>query len=130
MGYRNELSPLRKQFLILMKYELACLITGNDLYNGSRTIFFNDVDLCMRIRRAGYLVTWTPWAELYHLGSVSLGKTEKTPEKRARHQADIQKFKERWQTELLAGDPYYNPNLTRVRTDFSLAWKAMERYNR
>ena len=112
----------------------ACMMVRKNVWNSvggldeDFSIFFNDVDLCLRIRKAGYLIVWTPWAELYHSGSVSLGETEKKPEKKARHQADIQKFKERWRTELLTGDPYYNPNLTHVRTDYSLAWKAMERY--
>lgn len=82
-------------------------------------VAFNDVDLCMRIRAAGYLVVWTPYAELYHYESKSRG-LEDTPEKQRRFQSEIERFQKRWKKELAAGDPYYNPNLTLDREDFSL----------
>ena len=82
-------------------------------------VAFNDVDLCMRIRKAGYLVVWTPFAELYHYESKSRG-LEDTPEKQARFDGEVARFQSRWAAELEAGDPYYNPNLTLTREDFSL----------
>ena len=36
-------------------------------------VAFNDVDFCMRIRKAGYLIVFTPYAELYHYESKSRG---------------------------------------------------------
>ena len=36
-------------------------------------VAFNDVDLCIRIRAAGYRIIWTPYAELYHWESKSRG---------------------------------------------------------
>ena len=81
---------------------------------------FNDVDLCLRIREAGYLVVWTPYAELYHYESKSRGGNRDTPEKKARTEREIGLFKDRWQRLLEQGDPYYNPNLTLRRSDFSL----------
>ena len=82
-------------------------------------VAFNDVDLCMRIRKAGYLIVWTPYAELYHYESKSRGP-EDTPEKQKRFSGEVIKFQNRWSKELEAGDPYYNPNLTLEREDFSL----------
>ena len=81
-------------------------------------VAFNDVDMCMRIRKAGYLVVWTPYAELYHYESKSRG-LEDTPEKQKRFQGEVLRFQNRWEKELQAGDPYYNPNLTLDREDFS-----------
>ncbi|MBR4473206.1 MAG: glycosyltransferase family 2 protein [Oscillospiraceae bacterium] len=81
---------------------------------------YNDVDLCMRIRQAGRLVVWTPFAELIHVEAKSRGK-EDSPEKQRRHTEESVKFRKRWQKELDAGDPYYNPNLTLDRTDFFAA---------
>ncbi len=81
-------------------------------------VAFNDVDFCMRVRRAGYLNVWTPFAELYHYESKSRGY-EDTPEKQKRFEGEIRRFQERWVKELAAGDPYYNPNLTLDREDFS-----------
>lgn len=84
-------------------------------------VAYNDVDLCMRIRKAGYLIVWTPYAELYHYESKSRG-IDNTPEKRKRFEGEVKRFQERWKKELAAGDPYYNPNLTLDREDFSYKW--------
>lgn len=81
-------------------------------------VMYNDLDLCMRIRKAGYLIVWTPYAELYHYESKSRGK-EDSPEKRKRANGEIDRFMEKWGEEIEAGDPYYNPNLTLVYGDFS-----------
>lgn len=80
-------------------------------------VAFNDVDMCMRIRKAGYLVVWTPHAQLYHYESKSRG-CEDTGEKQKRFSGEVQRFRERWGEELEAGDPYYNPNLSLEREDF------------
>lgn len=85
----------------------------------SFAVAFNDVDMCMRIRKAGYLIVWTPYAELYHYESKSRG-LEDTPEKKKRFEGEVKLFQERWKAELAAGDPYYNPNLSLEREDFSL----------
>jgi GT2 family glycosyltransferase len=83
------------------------------------TIAFNDIDLCMRFRAAGYLNVFTPFAELYHHESKSRGY-EDTPEKRRRFSGESVLFRERWAKELEAGDPYYNPHLSLEHQDFSL----------
>ena len=82
-------------------------------------VAFNDVDLCMKIRKAGYLVVYNPNAELMHYESKSRGY-EDTEEKIKRFQSEIQLFQSRWEAFLEQGDPYYNPNLTLDRNDFSL----------
>lgn len=78
---------------------------------------FNDVDLCMRIRKAGYLIVWTPFAELTQYESKSRG-TEDTPEKQKCFEGEVLRFQARWAKELEAGDPYYNPNFSLGRSDF------------
>lgn len=103
----------------------ACLMMKKDIFdkiNGFDEAFevaFNDVDLCMRIRKAGYLIAWTPYAEAYHYESISRGY-EDTPEKQARFNGEVMRFKARWGEQLEKGDPYYNSNLTLEREDFSL----------
>ncbi|MGF7210553.1 GT2 family glycosyltransferase [Skermanella aerolata] len=82
-------------------------------------IAFNDVDLCIRIREAGYQVIWTPYSELYHLESASRG-SDLTPENRDRFAAEVKYMQDRW-GDVLRRDPYYNPNLSLDATDFSLA---------
>ncbi len=80
----------------------------------------NDVDLCMKIRKAGLYVVWTPFAELYHHESESRGY-EDTPEKMNRFEGEKYWFREKWAAELASGDPFYNRNLTLQAGDFGLA---------
>lgn len=74
-------------------------------------VAFNDVDFCLRIRAAGYRIVYTPYAELCHHESASRGY-ELNPH-------EVAYMRKTWEWEL-ARDPYYNPNLTTVREDFSL----------
>jgi len=83
-------------------------------------VAFNDVDLCLRLREAGYRIVWTPYAELYHLESASRG-TDNTLKKYLRLRHELNYMKKRWET-VLTHDPCYNPNLTIEYEDFSLAW--------
>ena len=80
---------------------------------------FNDIDLCLKMREEGYLVIWTPYAELYHHESKTRGY-EDTLEKQERFRHEIEYFRSRWKHVLEKGDPYYNPNLTLDKEDFSI----------
>ncbi|HIY01625.1 MAG TPA: glycosyltransferase family 2 protein [Candidatus Blautia faecipullorum] len=82
-------------------------------------VAFNDIDFCMKLREAGYLIVYNPYAELYHYESKSRG-LEDTPEKVARFNKEIATFEKRWPDIMRNGDPYYNPNLTLKSQDFSL----------
>ncbi len=82
-------------------------------------VAFNDIDFCMKLRAAGYLIVYNPYAELYHYESKSRG-LEDTPEKVARFNKEIATFEKRWPDIMRDGDPYYNPNLTLKSQDFSL----------
>jgi len=104
----------------------ACLLTWKHVFlqvggldEHNLPVSFNDVDYCLRVRDAGYRVIWTPHAEMYHHESVSRNK-EPTPEKLARAKAESLYFRKRW-AHLLWHDPFYNPNLSYVRPDFSLS---------
>ncbi len=81
-------------------------------------VAFNDIDLCMRIRQAGYLIVWTPFAELYHYESKNSCYDDR-PENQERFQSETVRFQEHWGKELAKGDPYYNPNLSLEKEDFS-----------
>ena len=82
-------------------------------------VSLNDVDLCLKIRQLGYLNVFTPFAELYHYESVSRG-SDSDGEKAKRYEAEAAMFREKWKAVLEKGDPYYNPNFTLDRSDFSL----------
>lgn len=103
----------------------ACLMVRRDVYDEvggldeGYAVAFNDIDFCMSIRKAGYLIVFTPFAEFYHYESKSRGD-ENTPEKVRRFNGEILRFQSRWEKELKAGDPYYNPNLTLDSENFAL----------
>ncbi|WNZ57244.1 glycosyltransferase [Microbulbifer sp. MKSA007] len=92
-------------------------VAGLDAEN--LAVAFNDVDLCLKVREAGYRNLWTPYAELYHHESVSRG-ADNTFSKRQRAQREAEYMRTRW-GDLLDTDPAYNPNLTLAHEDFSLA---------
>lgn len=68
-----------------------------------------DVDLCHKIRRASYLIIYTPFAKV----CWSEGPSDEID---MRGEAIV---RERWAA-VLRSDSYYNPNLSRERADFSL----------
>ncbi|WP_296030623.1 glycosyltransferase family 2 protein [Dorea sp.] len=82
-------------------------------------IAFNDVDLCLRIRKKGYLIVYDPYVELYHYESKTRGP-EDTKEKVRRFQSEIEYMRSHWISILKNGDPAYNPNLTLKKWDYSL----------
>ena len=82
-------------------------------------VAFNDVDLCMKIRKAGYLIVYTPYARLTHYESKSRG-LEDSREKVKRFDSEVALFEERWGKELEKGDPNYNPNFRLDEKDFRL----------
>lgn len=103
----------------------ACMMTKRSVFEevGGLTeelqVAFNDIDYCMKVRAAGKLVVYNPYAELYHYESKSRGM-EDTPEKVARFNREAEVFQKRWMEILEKGDPYFNPNLTLDKADFSL----------
>lgn len=103
----------------------ACMLVKKEAFeavNGlseELAVAFNDIDFCMKLKQAGYLIVYNPYAELYHYESKSRGQ-EDTPEKIARFQREIATFEAKWPEILKNGDPLYNPNLTLDSQDFSL----------
>ena len=103
----------------------ACMMSKKSIFQqvGGFTkelaVAFNDIDYCMKVRAAGKLVVYNPYALLYHYESKSRG-LEDTPEKIARFNREIRIFADRWPEILEKGDPYYNPNLTLRKSNFAL----------
>ena len=82
-------------------------------------VAFNDIDFCLRVREKGYLVVYNPYVELYHYESKTRG-AEDTEEKIRRFQSEIEYMRKRWIKLLKQGDPYYNPNLSLKKWDYSI----------
>ena len=74
---------------------------------------YNDIDFCLRAYTAGYRNIYTPFAALYHFESMTAVRTAANPVEQAL-------FTRRW-SDLLANDPFYNPNLSRITPDFAPA---------
>ena len=103
----------------------ACLLVKKSLWDkvgGLDTDFkisLNDVDFCLKLRKEGYLNVFTPFAELYHYESISRGLDDQG-EKAERYNKESEHFRNKWKSELEKGDPYYNPNFSLDRSDFSV----------
>lgn len=103
----------------------ACLMVKRALYeeagglDESFAVSLNDVDFCLKLRRMGYLNVFTPFAELYHFESISRGLDDKG-ERAERYNDESARFRKKWEKELAAGDPYFNPNFSLDKPDFSL----------
>jgi GT2 family glycosyltransferase len=93
----------------------ACMLVRREVFQEVGSLdeslpdAFADVDLCLRLRQADYLIVYTPFAKLYRRGQ---GGSKMDPGSEA-------VMRERW-SGILERDPYYNPNLSRERADFSL----------
>jgi GT2 family glycosyltransferase len=96
----------------------ACLLTRREVFDEvggfdeeRLPVTFSDVDLCLKMRRAGYRIVYVPFAKLYH--------HESGTRRPAVEPLETEVMRERW-PDVLEQDPYYNPNLSRERADFSL----------
>jgi GT2 family glycosyltransferase len=104
----------------------ACLMVKKSLYDElggldeSFKIALNDVDFCLRLREKGLLNVFTPFAELYHFESVSRGIDIVDEAKAKRYEEESEHFRTKWREVLEKGDPYYNPNFSLDRSDYSL----------
>lgn len=96
----------------------ACLLLRREVFeavdgfNEAFEVAFNDVDLCLRIRRAGWRIVWTPQAELTHHESASV-RPPKDPERVEQFAGEVARMRRLW-GELLDDEPFYNPNLSLV----------------
>jgi len=102
----------------------ACLMVARRKYeeagglDETLAVSYNDIDLCLKLRAAGYRNVMVPRARLFHYESKSRGRDD-TKRKIDLAVSESQAIRERW-PEWARRDPYYNPNLTTTAEDFSL----------
>jgi len=120
-GYQGHLKLARNVSAVTA----ACLAIRKMVYDEvggldaeHLAVAFNDVDLCLKVRAAGYDIVWTPFAELYHHESASRG-SDVAPEKAARFAAEVRVMRERWGP-VLDADPFYGPVFDRRYTNYRL----------
>jgi GT2 family glycosyltransferase len=109
----------------------ACLVMPKSVYlevggfdEKNLAVSLNDVDFCLRIRERGYLIVWTPYAELYHHESATRG-SDLMPEHLERFEKEVKYIQGHWGDTL--SDPYYNPNLSLSGVDYQLAFPPRAR---
>lgn len=73
-------------------------------------VAFNDIDFCLKLKKNGGKIIYTPYATMHHYESKSRG-AEDSPEKIARFQSEISRFNSKWGDILQSGDPFFNKNL-------------------
>ena len=121
LGYMGRLCYAQN----VMAVTGACLMMRKAVFESlgglddNFAVSLNDVDLCIRAWKAGYVNVFTPFAELYHFESVSRGLDDQG-EKAERYNKESEAFRRKWKEVLKAGDPYYNPNFSLDRSDFAL----------
>ncbi len=82
----------------------ACLMTRRAVFeevggfDEQFPVDFNDVDYCLKLRRAGYRVVFTPWAQLCHHESASFGV-------RRQDLSALAEIRRRW-ADVIDHDPY------------------------
>ncbi|MDN3512674.1 MAG: glycosyltransferase family 2 protein, partial [Candidatus Jettenia sp.] len=91
----------------------ACLLTRTDLFRrvggfteDSIGISYQDVDYCLKVKKAGFRVVYSPHSILIHYEGTSRSsdqKVEQTPE--------ISYMEHKW-SDLIGKDPSFNPNLS------------------
>jgi O-antigen biosynthesis protein len=72
---------------------------------------YYDVDFCLRLRERRLRIVWTPYAEMRWQTTNYQNRLSSDKEENY--------LKNRWK-EVIAADPYYNPNLTRKSENFAL----------
>ncbi|MHB2059345.1 glycosyltransferase [Pseudomonas monsensis] len=97
---------------LLVRRQVFDEVLGLDEKDLSQAL--NGADFCLRVKQNGYLVVWTPYAELMRVTVPTYAE----PAPRIL-QNEQKSFYERW-LPLVARDPAYNPNLSLGSSNFSL----------
>lgn len=123
VGYMGRLCYAQDVSAVTAACMMVKASTFNEVcgFDESLSVVYNDVDLCLKIRKAGYLIVWTPYAEAYNYGSKITG--DKNLYNNEIFLKETENFKSKWSKEIAKGDPYYNPSLTLVKNGFSLREK-------
>jgi glycosyltransferase involved in cell wall biosynthesis len=105
----------------------ACLLVKRQVFEKIKgfdekelKVGYNDVDLCLKIRKAGYRIIFTPFAELYHHESATRGE-DNSLDKKKRNFIERNLMLKRWGDQL-TNDPFYNPNLSLKNENHELAF--------
>jgi GT2 family glycosyltransferase len=114
-GYFNLVHSVRDVSAVTA----ACLMIKAETFakaggfNPAFRVGLNDVDLCLRLLGMGLYNVYTPHARLVHHESLTRGEYIEEEE--------IELFRTLYHKVISNGDPYYHPELSLERNDYSLA---------
>ncbi len=114
-GYFNLIQCVRNVSAVTA----ACMMIKAETFvaaGGFNPVFrlgLNDVDLCLRLLKMELYNVYTPHARLIHYESLTRGEYVEDKE--------IELFKSFYREFISNGDPYYHPELSLERNDYSLA---------
>ena len=116
-GYNCSLTVVRDYSAVTA----ACMMMRRSVFTRLRgfdekfAIGFNDTDLCLRARAAGFRVLYDGFTVLYHHESAT-----RTQTKAVDHPEDDVRLRKRWKAYFRDGDPFYSPLLSPSGTDHTL----------
>lgn len=120
-GYLHKASILQDMSAVTA----ACMMMKRTVFEEAGgfteklSVAFNDVDLCLKVRKNHKLIVYDPYVQLYHMESKTRG-AEDNKEKVRRFQEEIEYMRCQWIDILKKGDPYYNKNLSLTKWNYSL----------
>jgi len=101
--------------VVAMRREVFELLEGFDAENFPNGLF--DVDFCLRLGEKNLRVVLTPYAEILQFSDSATEKILNQKEA-----TEIENFEIRWK-DLIANDPFYNPNLSLENERFEISGK-------
>ncbi|GEM_PF-3341287 len=119
-GYMHQADCVRRVSAVTA----ACVMIPADVYrelgglDEEYAVAFNDIDLCMRIGKSGRRILFHPACRGWHYESKSRGE-DLAGAKMRRFAGEIVRFQQKYINDILAGDPYYNHNLSLCYDDYS-----------
>ncbi len=96
----------------------ACLLTRRETFDAlggfdeTQSIVNNDVDYCLRAWQSGLVNVYTPHATLIHHEAISRAALD--------DDYDVAVFDSKWRDLFLAGDPFFNPHLSKNHDGFAI----------
>lgn len=111
-GYEDQLASCRTVSAVTG----ACVAMTRKVYDEiggfedeHLAVTWGDIDLCLRVRRRGYRIIWTPHAVLHHVEQATRGP-DTTPETQRRTERERAYMRTEWGA-WIETDPYFSPNL-------------------
>ena len=104
----------------------ACLMIKKSLYEECGgldeekfAVAYNDIDLCLKLWKKGYLNVFTPFAQATHYESKSRG-LDTSGENARRYEREKANFYEKYKDYIDHCEPYYNPHFNNQFENFGL----------